>query len=69
MDSLKVDSESAKRETTRSDNSRREFTKRYFQTDLEDPIHYDMVVNTGDVSDEGAASIVVHALSVKRQEP
>ena len=54
-------------EIARFDNSRREFTKRYFQAELEDPAYYDLVINTEHLSFEAAASIAVHALPFKGQ--
>jgi cytidylate kinase len=65
MESLKLAEEAAKREIARSDGSRREFTKRYFHADLEDPAHYDLVVNTGFLNFEDAASIIVDATLLK----
>ena len=65
MDSLKVNKEAAKKEIERSDSRRREFTKRYFQAELEDPVYYDIVINTQHFSYEAATSIIVNALSFK----
>ena len=41
--------------------------KRYFRAELEDPEHYDLVINTEHLSFQAAASIVVDALSLKNQ--
>ncbi len=65
MGDLKLDQEAAKQEIARFDNSRREFIKRYFQTELEDPVHYDLSVNTKSLSFQDAASLVIEALSIK----
>lgn len=65
MESLKLDTERAKQEIARFDNSRREFTKRYFKAELEDPAHYDLVINTEFLSFNAAVSIVVEALHQK----
>jgi cytidylate kinase len=65
MQNLKLDQETAKREIARFDNSSRKFIKRYFKADWEDPECYDLVINTGHLSFEAAASIVVNALSFK----
>ncbi len=65
MESLKLDQESAKREIARFDNSGREFVRRYFHTEWEDPLHYDMVINTEFLDFHATASIVVNALSLK----
>jgi len=63
MQEFKVDQEAARQEITRYDNSLREFFKRHFKTEPEDPVHYDLVINTGRFSFQVAASIVVDALS------
>lgn len=63
MQNLELDQEIAKREIARFDNSRREFIKRYFHAELEDPAYYDVVINTERLSLEAAASIVVNAIS------
>ena len=63
----KLDPETAKLEIDHSDKSLREFIKRYFDAELEDPTHYDLVVNTDHFSFQAAASIVVDALALKNQ--
>jgi cytidylate kinase len=65
MEDLKVDEENANLEIARHDNSRREFIKRYFKAELENPVHYDLVVNTGRFSFESGASIIIDAVSVR----
>lgn len=64
-ESMNLDEEAAKKEIARFDNSRREFIKKYFQAELEDPVYYDLVINTEHLSFESAASIVVDALPFK----
>jgi cytidylate kinase len=65
IQSLKLDQEAATREIERFDNSRREFIRRYFHAELEDPVYYDLVINTEHFSFQVAASIVVDALHFK----
>jgi len=65
MEERKSNQEAAEREIARFDSGSREFIKRYFQAGWEDPIHYDLVVNTENLSFQAAASIIVHALSIK----
>jgi cytidylate kinase len=67
MQNLKLDQETAKREIDHFDNSRREFIKRYFHAELEDPTCYDLVINTEHLSFRAAASIVVDALPFKEK--
>ncbi len=67
MDSLKLDEGNAKKEIERFDNSRYEFTKRYFHAELEDPLNYDLVINTGSITFEKATSIIINALPSKEK--
>ncbi len=67
MDDMKVDEQAARKEIARSDSSRREFIKRYFKAELEDPVNYDLVINTEHLSFETAASVVVGAVPLKEQ--
>lgn len=65
MQDLNLSPEAAKLEIGRFDSSLRQFIKRYFKTELEDPVFYDLVINTERFSFEAAASIAVDALSLK----
>ncbi len=62
---LNLHQQAAEREVARSDNNIREFMKRYFRAELEDPLHYDLVINTEHLGFQAAASIVVGAVSWK----
>jgi CMP/dCMP kinase len=62
MQSTRMDKESAQKEVARSDDSRREFIKRYFKAEMGDPVHYDIVINSGNFGFEHAASIIVNAI-------
>ncbi|MDO8569139.1 MAG: cytidylate kinase-like family protein [Dehalococcoidales bacterium] len=65
MQRRKLDEESALKDIAGWDNARREFSKRYFHAELEDPVHYDLVINTQYLSFEAAASIIINALPFK----
>jgi cytidylate kinase len=67
MSSRKLDEKAAKQEITRFDRSRHEFIKRYFKAELEDPIHYDMVINTEHLSFEDATLTIINTLSLREQ--
>ena len=67
METLKLDQGEAKKEIIHFDKGRQEFGKRYFHADIEDPVHYDLVVNVGHFSTEAAASIIIHALPLKNK--
>jgi hypothetical protein len=64
MESFGLNEEDAREKIARYDNRRREFIKRYFKADLEDPIHYDMTINTARISYESGASMIVRAVSM-----
>ena len=64
-ETMNLDGETAKNEIARSDSSHREFTKRYFQAELEDSVNYDLIINTENLDFEVAASIIVGALPFK----
>jgi CMP/dCMP kinase len=65
MQDLSLDPEAAKLEIARFDSSLRQFIKRYFKTEMEDPVYYDLVINTGRLGFAAAASMVVGTLSLR----
>jgi len=65
MQDLKLDEEAARRETRRFDTSRQQFARRYFNADLEDPVHYDLVINTGGLGFVAATSLTINAFRAK----
>jgi cytidylate kinase len=65
MESLKIDEVAARREITHFDSSAREFIKRFFNAEMEDSTHYDLVINTGYLSQEAAANIAIESLKYK----
>jgi cytidylate kinase len=62
MEKMKLDEEKAKIEIKRSDSYHHEFTRRYFHTETENPLDYDLVVNTERITIEEATSLVVNAV-------
>ena len=65
MESTKLDEENAKNEIEHFDSSRREFIKRYFRGELENPLDYDLVINTEHITYDNAVSIIIGALPFK----
>jgi len=55
----------AERRILKTESDRRAFIRKYFHTDIEDPNHYDLVVNTGTLSVEEAIEGVCHILTSK----
>jgi cytidylate kinase len=68
IDVMGCNEDRAKSEITRMDNSMREFYRRYFKAEMEDPCHYDLVINTERLDYDTAASIILTALHVKVQD-
>jgi hypothetical protein len=66
MESRNLEATAARQEIARFEKGSREFIKRYFQASWEDPVQYDLVINTESLGVKDAASIVVDALSFKK---
>jgi cytidylate kinase len=56
-----VASADAKRRIVRTENERRAFIRKYFNADISNPIHYDLVVNTGTLPLDRCAETVTCA--------
>jgi cytidylate kinase len=69
MEREKLSEKEARSQIARFDDGSREFVKRYFKESLENPLHYDLVVNTGHFSSEDAASIIVDAVLKAKPQP
>ena len=65
MEIRKINEENAKQEINRFDGSAREFMKRFFGVEMEDPTFYDLVINTEKYSYQAAASILLEAQRIK----
>jgi cytidylate kinase len=63
MKDLGAEQDVARQEITRFDNSLRVFTRKYFNAELEDPVHYHLIVNTGRFTLEASVSVILDALS------
>ena len=66
IEEYQLSEDEAKKKIISHDSSRHEFIKRYFKAELEDPVNYDLVVNTAHLNFQAAASIIVEAISLKR---
>jgi cytidylate kinase len=53
--------EEARRRVTRTDADRKAFVRKYFNADIADPLHYDMVLNTSVLSIDHAVAAVCAA--------
>ena len=54
----------ARNRITKTDSQRRAFIRKYFNTSIADPLNYDMVINTGSVSIDGAVEAIVALLGM-----
>ena len=56
-----IDDAQAKRAVEAADAGRRDYLKRFYKVDQEQPTHYDLVTNTDGLSVEDAAEIIANA--------
>lgn len=57
-DELNVPEEEARRQIYDAEARRRSFTRRYFYADIDEPAHYDLIINTDYMEDDQAVSMV-----------
>jgi cytidylate kinase len=62
-ESFGFDAETSQKAINESDAARADYLRRFYRVDTEQPIHYDLVVNTGSMSRDRAADLVVRAAS------
>jgi cytidylate kinase len=66
METQGLSEDKAKQEMQRFDNGAREFMKRFFSAEMEDPTKYDLVINTENYSYPAAVNLILQALSLKQ---
>jgi cytidylate kinase len=54
----------ARKRITKTDSQRRAFVRKYFNTSVADPLNYDVLVNTGSVSIDGAVEAIAALLGM-----
>ncbi len=59
-----VSPEEAKYRIIRTENDRRAFIRKYFHADIEDPVNYDIVINTATVGIKSAVNLIKEAVAV-----
>ncbi|KAA3658967.1 MAG: hypothetical protein DWQ10_09995, partial [Calditrichaeota bacterium] len=64
-DKLQIDYEKAKHMVIYSDQERQAFLQKFFNKTEFDPLHYDLVINTGNVNYTTAAQIIAEAVCSK----
>lgn len=63
MKAYKVSENEAKRRVVRTESDRKAFIRKYFNADMTDPIHYDLVINTQNLHIDVAVKIVKEAFN------
>jgi cytidylate kinase len=66
METQGLTEDKAKQEMQRFDNAAREFMKRFFGAEMEDPTKYDLVINTEHFSYQAAADLILKSLTIKQ---
>ena len=62
----KMSLEEAKAYVRREDRARQRYMKHHFNCDVDDPLYYDLVINTDHYSDEAVVQLIINAISVKK---
>ena len=62
----KMSLEEAKAYIKREDRARQRYMKSHFSCDVDDPLHYDLVINTDRYSDEAVVKMIINAISAKQ---
>lgn len=68
QDLHKLDKAAAEKFIQRIDAERSAFIRRYFASDIDDPVGYDLVLNTAGLEDDRAAEVIVTAFRQKFPE-
>jgi cytidylate kinase len=66
MKDLSLSKEEAKKRIDMIDSERKGYVRQFFQVDMMDPLHYDLVVNTDPLSIDGAVNLIKLAWNEKR---
>ena len=69
MELAKLDHKAAADFIEKVDRGRQRYLKENFKADLNDPLHYDMIINTDGVSCEDAALLIGQAALKRRGSP
>jgi cytidylate kinase len=68
MEEKNLKEEQARQDITHKDNAAREFIRRFFKAEMEDPVHYDLVINTEYINYDAAVSVILETLRLKQDE-
>lgn len=62
----RVTTDEAKRRVIQRESRRKAFVRRTFNAEISDPMHYDLIINTGKVNIEAAVAAVIGAAKAKK---
>lgn len=62
-----LDAKAAREFVEKTDEGRRRYARHYFQADLDDPLLYDLVLNTGRMSPDQAAALIAQAVLARAE--
>lgn len=62
-----LDAKAAKEFVEKTDEGRRRYARHYFQADLDDPLLYDLVINTARLGTDQAAALIAEAVLARVQ--
>lgn len=66
MEDRNCDKTQAEQYVVKKENDHRSFIRKYFNADVTDPKHYDILINTGSVTIEGGAEAIKVAFKMKK---
>jgi cytidylate kinase len=68
MEDRKYDKAQAEQYVVKRENDHKSFVRKYFNADVTDPNHYDIIINTGKVTIEGSAAAIKAAFKGTGEE-
>ncbi|WP_269524965.1 AAA family ATPase [Coraliomargarita parva] len=68
MNRANVSTKQAETILRNEDNARASYVRKHYNSDIDEPTHYDLIVNTDHLNDEAAAGLIASALCEKCQQ-
>lgn len=66
VDKLDISAETASDLIKREDHARSSYLKQHFNSQIDDPYQYDLVINTDHITDAGVADLIIQALQQRQ---
>lgn len=67
MEDRKIEKAQAEQYVVKRENDQKAFARKYFNVDVTDPKHYDIIINTGSVTIEGGAEAIKLAFKMRKK--